>query len=135
MKFDHSKIGHRLNALRIGRDLTQADIADILGVSQPNYARIEGGVHLPTLEQLAILSKFYKTSLDYLIMGKYPDPKDDNPTKEKLISDQAREIVHLNEQIRLYKRIDEEKKDMDWIRAALGNLADMINIVDKRSNG
>ncbi len=38
---------------RVERDLTQRQLADLLGVHQPNVARLESGERTPTLRELA----------------------------------------------------------------------------------
>lgn len=46
-----------LLSYRIDRNLTQTAFARLLGISQPAYARLESGEHVPTLATLAKLSK------------------------------------------------------------------------------
>ena len=57
----------RLRDLREDRDMTQEDIARILGTSQTMYARYERGAsELPSRHLLA-LADFYKVSTDYIL--------------------------------------------------------------------
>ena len=57
----------RLKDLREDRDLTQKQIAKILGRSQTTYSRYEtGNLNVP-VDILKKLAKFYKVSIDYLI--------------------------------------------------------------------
>ncbi len=57
----------RLKDLREDRDLTQKQIAKILGCSQTTYSRYEtGNLNVP-VDILKKLAKFYKVSIDYLI--------------------------------------------------------------------
>ena len=57
----------RLRNLREDKDLTQAEIAKILNISQTTYSRYESGVlDIPSLS-LIKLAKFHKTSIDYLV--------------------------------------------------------------------
>lgn len=61
----------RLRDLREDRDLTQKEIADLLGCSQVAYSRYETDErHIP-LEMLIILADYYDVSLDYLVGRKY----------------------------------------------------------------
>lgn len=57
----------RLKDLREDKDLKQANIADILNIKQPQYARYETGKRDIPLNYLVILAKFYNTSTDYLL--------------------------------------------------------------------
>lgn len=57
----------RLKDLREDRDLSQQEVADFLGMKQPQYSRYERGLRdLPT-DVLIRLSRFYGTSTDYIL--------------------------------------------------------------------
>lgn len=56
----------RIKDLREDNDLTQQQVADILGTSQTMYARYERGANEIPLRHLYTLSQFYNVSLDYL---------------------------------------------------------------------
>ena len=57
----------RLRELREDHDLTQQQVADFLGMKQPQYCRYERGLRdLPT-DILIRLARFYKTSADYIL--------------------------------------------------------------------
>lgn len=53
--------------LREDNDLTQQQIADILGTSQTMYARYERGANELPIRHLVVLAKFYKVSADYIL--------------------------------------------------------------------
>ncbi len=57
----------KLRGLREDNDLTQQQIADILGTSQTMYARYERGANEMPLHHLITLCKFYHVSADYLL--------------------------------------------------------------------
>ncbi len=57
----------RLRDLREDRDMTQAQIAEFLGIKQTVYSRYERGFQNLPLEFLVKLSKFYKVSTDYIL--------------------------------------------------------------------
>ena len=59
----------RLRDLREDHDLSQADVASILGITQTVYSRYERGQQTIPLEHLITLSKIYKVSLDYMVDG------------------------------------------------------------------
>ncbi len=58
---------HRIRALREDRDLTQKKIAEILNMSQTGYSKYETGENDIPTRILIELSKFYDTSVDYLL--------------------------------------------------------------------
>jgi transcriptional regulator with XRE-family HTH domain len=64
----------KLRGLREDNDLTQQQIADILGTSQTMYARYERGANEMPIHHLITLCKFYNVSADYLL-GTAPNPK------------------------------------------------------------
>ena len=57
----------RLRELREDRDLTQADIANVLKTTQQVYSRYEKGTNQLPLHHLITLCKFYKVSADYIL--------------------------------------------------------------------
>lgn len=57
----------RLYDLRTDKDLTQEDIAKILHTTKQSYGRYEKGLRKLTIEDLIILSEYYKVSTDYIL--------------------------------------------------------------------
>ena len=57
----------RIRDLREDRDLNQTQIAKILGMSQTGYSKYETGENDIPTAVLIKLSKFYDTSIDYLL--------------------------------------------------------------------
>ena len=57
----------RIRNLREDLDLTQAEIAEYLHVSQRTYSRYENSQRSIPIEILAKLADFHHTSVDYLI--------------------------------------------------------------------
>ena len=57
----------RLRALREDNDLTQKQIADILGTSHTMYARYERGANELPIRHLKTLCLFYNISSDYIL--------------------------------------------------------------------
>ena len=56
----------RLRDMREDRDLTQAQVAKILGMKQQQYERYENGKNEIPFEHIIKLAKYYNVSLDYL---------------------------------------------------------------------
>ena len=58
---------NRIADLRIKRDLTQQQIADILHCQREVYRRYEKGIRELPLSYAIILADYYRVSLDYLV--------------------------------------------------------------------
>lgn len=57
----------RLRDLREDRDLSQKEIAALLGIQQTVYSRYERGFQNIPLEHLLTLAEYYKVSIDYIM--------------------------------------------------------------------
>ena len=63
-----------IRGLREDNDLTQAQVAEVLGTSQTMYARYERGANEMPLRHLITLCKFYNVSADYFLNSQ-PDQR------------------------------------------------------------
>lgn len=57
----------RIRDLREDHDLTQKNVADILGTSQTMYARYERGANELPIRHLITLCELYHVSADYIL--------------------------------------------------------------------
>lgn len=57
----------RIQDLREDHDLTQAEVARLLNVSQSTYSRYESGYLDVPSEVLIALARFYNVSTDYIL--------------------------------------------------------------------
>lgn len=57
----------RIRALRQDRDLTQTQIANMLGVAQTTYSQYELEKRPLPIDYLIALCKFYNVSADYML--------------------------------------------------------------------
>ena len=57
----------RLEDLRVDHDLTQQQVADILGCKREVYRRYEKGTRTIPVDFLIRLAKYYGVSVDYLL--------------------------------------------------------------------
>lgn len=57
----------RIKDLREDHDLLQKDVAKLLGISQQYYSEYEKGNRTIPIQHLITLSKFYRTSIDYMV--------------------------------------------------------------------
>lgn len=66
----------RIKDLREDRDLSQQQIADYLGMKQPQYSRYERGLRDIPTDVLIRLAQYYHTSTDYILgLTNNPRPK------------------------------------------------------------
>lgn len=63
-----------LKELREDHDMTQTEIAEIIGCATYTYQRYEYGLLLIPIDKLIILADFYNVSADY-ILGRTSDPE------------------------------------------------------------
>ena len=59
-------IMNRLKDMREDRDLSQKEVADILGILQSDYSKYELGKHSMGIDKYIKLAKFYNVSIDYI---------------------------------------------------------------------
>lgn len=57
----------RIRDLRTDRDLTQTQVAKMLGMSQTGYSKYETGENDVPTQILIRLARYYDTSIDYLL--------------------------------------------------------------------
>lgn len=57
----------RIKDLREDNDLSQQDVAQYLGMKQPQYSRYERGLRDIPTDVLIKLARLYKTTTDYLL--------------------------------------------------------------------
>ena len=67
-------IQEKLRGMREDNDLTQSQVAQILGTSQTMYARYERGANELPIRHLVTLCRLYNISADYFL-GTEPDPR------------------------------------------------------------
>lgn len=62
-----AELKNRLKALRLDRNLSTSDIAQLLGVTERTVQHYENGDRKPSLEGITTLARFYKVTSDYLL--------------------------------------------------------------------
>ena len=59
----------RIKALRVKNGLTQAQLGEILDVTQKAISLIEKGINKPSVNQIALLAEKFNVTTDYIING------------------------------------------------------------------
>ena len=67
-------VQERLRGLREDNDLSQEELARLLGTSQTMYSRYERGATDIPVRHLIVLCRFFNVSADYFL-GTQPDPR------------------------------------------------------------
>ncbi len=62
-------ISERIQELRKNKNLSQEQLAEILGVSRQAVSKWEGGQSLPEVEKLIAMSALFDVSTDYILKG------------------------------------------------------------------
>ena len=107
------EFAERLKSLRLQAKLTQIEVAEKVGVSQPQYARWEAGKRKPTSETLQKFADFFGVTMDYL-SGK--DDEDELSNVEVLFRMTADELTEEEKVIfrdELIEFMKERKKLFD----------------------
>ncbi len=97
MYYDAVKSGERIRRLRVNSGLTQEKAAAALNVDRSCYSRIESGGRSCSVDLLVQMSELFGVSLDYLVLGRYPELQADNAAALQLKSDIAALMSHLEE--------------------------------------
>lgn len=97
MNYDMKKSGERIRQLRVQRELTQEDVAQMLNIDRSFYSRIEAGKSGCSVDLFVQFSELFHVSLDHLILGRYNVAVFKNTATLQLRDDIERLIDHLKE--------------------------------------
>lgn len=110
------EFSERLKTLRKQAQLTQVDVAEKLGISQPAYASWERGIKKPTQENLVKIAQILNVSVDYLVGNSdYTEDKLDNiellfRMNSKGLTDEEKKVF----QKELIEFMEERKKAFEY---------------------
>ena len=62
-----AQFGELLSELRKDKNMSQAELANVLFVSSGTISNYENGVHMPDVEKLVELADYFHVSTDYLL--------------------------------------------------------------------
>lgn len=82
---DQQKIGQFLKQLRNEKTMTQAQLAEQLGVSNRSISRWENGTTMPDFDLLIELAKYYQVEMDELLNGERKDEHMNRETEETMM--------------------------------------------------
>lgn len=107
------EFSERLKTLRKEARLTQVDVAEKLGISQPAYASWERGVKKPTQENLVKLAQVLNVSVDYLVGNSDEKIEDELDNVEFLFRMNSKGLTEKEKEIfkrELIEFMEERKK-------------------------
>ena len=73
MQFDRTAYGERIRQLRIGKGLTQEQLAEKMNVTGTYIVKIEKCQRTGSVELAVEMSEYFGVSLDYLLCGAEPE--------------------------------------------------------------
>ncbi len=91
--FDMQKVGERIAALRRKRNMTQAELAEKLGISYQAVSSWERGATMPDIGKLLELSRALGTSVDALLGGREEEAAAQEPAAEEKSDAQAEQAA------------------------------------------
>lgn len=81
---NQQKVGQFLKTLRSQKSVTQAELAEILGVSNRSISRWENGTTMPDFDLLIELAKYYEVEVREILDGERKDNMD-SKTEETML--------------------------------------------------
>ncbi len=105
---DFKIIGQRIQKCRTEKNMTQAELAELVDTNQKHLSRIEGGYHRCTLDLMVAIAKALDVSIDYLIAN-FEDSS--NPSTLQVIIDDIKgmtpkQLEMLQENIKTIKKFN-----------------------------
>lgn len=103
---DFKLIGNRIQFYRLQKDLTQAELAELIGTNQKHLSRIEAGYHRSSFDTIVAITKALEIPVDALIAD-YNDSKNSS-TLEIILNDirdmNPKQLEMLQENIKTIKK-------------------------------
>lgn len=99
---DQKKIGIFLKELRREKQLTQEQLAEILGVTNRSISRWENGVNMPDFDLVIEIANYYDVSIEEILDGERKNEMIDKKTEQMLLKVADYES---NEKQRFSKRV------------------------------
>jgi len=110
--FDLQKFGMGISCMRKTRDMTQFELADLIGISRQAVSRYECGESFPDISVLMRIVEIFKVTLDELIGN-------GDPTKTEAVILQAAVTDKIGE-------VPDEIYSVEGMRAELANVAPLL---------
>lgn len=118
------ELGEKLKFLRESLDLTQQQVADVLGIDRSAYSYYEKGTTKPKIKTLGLLARMFNVSVDELLdmddgQGEIVRVKSNNPVVDNWTSsDKFNELSDYEQSVLIRLRLlsgDDKKEVIDFI--------------------
>lgn len=104
---DFRQIGSRIQSYRLQREMTQEELAELIGTNQKHLSRIEAGYHRSSFDTIVAITKALGIPGDALIAD-YKDSRNSS-TLEIILNDirgmNAKQLEMLKENIQTIKKL------------------------------
>lgn len=109
---DQQKVGKFLKSLRSEKQITQTELAEILGVSNRSISRWENRVTMPDFDLVIELAKYYDVEIGEILEGNRKEKSDEikinNEDSVKENKDMDKETEKVMLQIADYNNLEKE---------------------------
>lgn len=102
---NQKKIGAFLRELRREKNLTQEQLAEILGVTNRSVSRWENGVNMPDFDLVIEIVNYFEVSIDEFLDGERKNDMIDKKTEEKLLKVASYENAEKQKMLRRICRL------------------------------
>lgn len=94
-----NSIGERIRSKRMANKMSMQELGNILGKSKGNISEYEKGKYEPSAKTIIALSRVFKVSTDWILIGEEYDHNSD-----EVLSEQEANLLTM------YRRLDERDK-------------------------
>ena len=94
--FDMRKTGAILSRLRRDAGLTQAELAEKLGISYQAVSSWERGASMPDIGKLMDLARVLNTTVDYILSGEKDEVPQDTPVQDEPMPENNEQHIHID---------------------------------------
>lgn len=106
-------VGSRIKTLRKAANLSQADLAHLIGTDPPLIGRYERGITLPSIEALIKLSTAFKVSPAELLPSEQDEIRERLITLRRQISEIAMRVDSPEQLAQVVKFMEELRHEID----------------------
>lgn len=82
---NQKKIGQFIKELRKSKDLTQEQLAEVLGVSSRSISRWENGINMPDFDIVIQLANFFQITIEELLDGEKKEADMNNDKEDAML--------------------------------------------------
>ncbi|WP_051288077.1 helix-turn-helix domain-containing protein [Alkalicoccus chagannorensis] len=112
---DEKNLGSKIKKLRMGKNLSQKELASLLGISNYKLTRYENNISKPDLDQIKEFSTFFEVSTDYLLgqlKCRLEDRFDNIKAYKDFINLREDEVNYLKEKLFEYRTYKIDENDL-----------------------